>query len=48
MLTEGGYRLLANFLTLAGLPAPVGLPTLDDERAPPTLEQSLPDVPITF
>jgi anthranilate synthase/aminodeoxychorismate synthase-like glutamine amidotransferase len=48
VLTEGGYRLLANFLTLAGLPAPVGLPTLDDERAPPTLEQSLPDVPITF
>lgn len=48
VLTEGGYRLLANFLTLAGLPAPVGLPTLDDERAPPSPEQSLPDVPITF
>ena len=48
VLTEGGYRLLANFLTLAGLPAPTGLPTLDDERAPPAAEQSQPNVPITF
>jgi len=48
VLTEGGYRLLANFLTLAGLRPPTDLPTLDSERAPPTLDPDLPNVPITF
>ncbi len=48
VLTEGGYRLLANFLTMAGLTPPPALPTLDEERTPPAVEQSRPDVPITF
>ncbi|MBL9083874.1 MAG: aminodeoxychorismate/anthranilate synthase component II [Planctomycetales bacterium] len=48
VLTEGGYRLLANFLTIAGLVPPAHLPTLDDERRPAIDEPEQPSVPITF
>lgn len=49
ILTESGYLLLANFLTLAGLVVPRELPTLalelvDAEELGPTL----PSVPVTF
>jgi len=48
VLTEGGYRLLANFLTLAGVPPAADLPTLADECRPQAEEIGSPNVPITF
>jgi len=47
VLTEGGYRILANFLALAGLPAR-NLPSLDDERPAAQPPVSLPNRPVTF
>lgn len=49
VLTEGGYRLLANFRAIAGLPLPAALPTLNDERRLVTIEERpLPNRPVTF
>lgn len=49
VLTEGGYRLLANFCSIAGLPPPAALPTLNDERRLVTIEERpLPNRPVTF
>jgi anthranilate synthase/aminodeoxychorismate synthase-like glutamine amidotransferase len=49
ILTEHGYALLANFLRIAGIPVPSPIPTMDDERAPATIRESVfPDVLITF
>ncbi|MGC3966497.1 MAG: aminodeoxychorismate/anthranilate synthase component II [Pirellulales bacterium] len=48
VLTDGGYRLLANFLKMAGLSPPANLPTLDDERKPTATEPEQPSIPITF
>ncbi|MHB8972012.1 MAG: anthranilate synthase component II [Pirellulaceae bacterium] len=49
ILTQHGYRLLANFLQLAGLPLPAKLPGLDEElcvAARPIA--TLPRIPVTF
>jgi anthranilate synthase/aminodeoxychorismate synthase-like glutamine amidotransferase len=48
ILTEGGYRLLANFLALAGLRQPGVVPALAAERPPPPPEVPLPQGPVTF
>lgn len=49
ILTQGGYVLLANFLTLAGLAVPVELPTLEEELITREAEGPLlPNVPVTF
>lgn len=48
ILTEGGYRLLANFLKLAGLHPPGVVPSLAAERPPPPPEVPLPQGPVTF
>jgi anthranilate synthase/aminodeoxychorismate synthase-like glutamine amidotransferase len=48
ILTEGGYRLLANFLALAGLRQPGAVPALAAERPPPPPEIPLPQGPVTF
>jgi anthranilate synthase/aminodeoxychorismate synthase-like glutamine amidotransferase len=49
VLTDGGFRLLGNFLRMAGLPVPPDVPTIDDEvrrtSAPPP---ALPPEPVTF
>jgi anthranilate/para-aminobenzoate synthase component II len=49
VLTECGFRLLANFLRIAGIDVDVELPSIDDERlrrSAPALD--LPPVPVTF
>jgi anthranilate synthase/aminodeoxychorismate synthase-like glutamine amidotransferase len=48
ILTDAGYALLAGFLRLAGLPLPAGMPKIDDERHERTVEQHLPQAPVTF
>lgn len=49
ILTEGGFRLLANFLQLSKLPAPDELPTLAQELiSPEEVSPPLPKVPVTF
>jgi anthranilate synthase/aminodeoxychorismate synthase-like glutamine amidotransferase len=49
ILTEHGYRLLANFLRLAGLEVPDRLPSLDDERVLVRQPEFVgPQSPITF
>ena len=49
ILTEHGYRILANFMQMAHLEIPAQLPNLDDERhtvlQPP---DALPASPVTF
>ncbi len=46
ILTEHGYRMLANFLQMAGLAIPAQLPSLDDERhTVPEPKHALPPVP---
>lgn len=48
ILTEGGYRLLANFLSRAGIEAGQ-LPSFDDELPPPAAsDRPLPAMPVTF
>jgi anthranilate synthase/aminodeoxychorismate synthase-like glutamine amidotransferase len=48
ILTEHGYRLLANFLSLAGLSAG-DLPTMESERiGAPAVTKRLPNRPVTF
>ena len=49
VLTECGFRLLANFLRIAGIDLDVDLSSIDDERlrrSAPALD--LPPVPVTF
>jgi anthranilate synthase component 2 len=49
ILTEGGYRLLANFAAIAGLTLPATLPTLNEERLAVKIEERpLPSSPVTF
>jgi len=49
ILTEGGYRLLANFASIAGLTLPATLPTLNEERLVVKIEERpLPSSPVTF
>ncbi len=49
ILTEHGYRLLANFLELAGLPLPAQLPDRDNELClVPPVVRALPAAPVTF
>jgi anthranilate synthase/aminodeoxychorismate synthase-like glutamine amidotransferase len=48
ILTEGGYTLLANFLKLAGVTPPGGVPQLDQERPVSVEPAVLPDRPVTF
>jgi anthranilate synthase component II len=49
ILTEHGYRILANFLEMARLAVPAQLPNLDDERhTVPQLPHALPESPVTF
>jgi anthranilate synthase component 2 len=49
ILTEGGYRLLANFASIAGLTLPATLPTLNEERLAVKIEErALPTSPVTF
>ena len=49
ILTEHGYRILANFLQMAHLEIPVQLPSLDDERhTVPQPQHALPQSPVTF
>lgn len=49
VLTEGGYRLLANFCSIAGLTLPAALPTLNEERLAVKIEERpLPTSPVTF
>jgi anthranilate synthase/aminodeoxychorismate synthase-like glutamine amidotransferase len=49
ILTNCGYRMLANFLRMAGHPVPAELPSLaDEESSPPTTEWNYPNQPLTF
>jgi len=48
ILTEGGYVLLANFLTVAGLRPASAVPSLAAERPPPPPPVPLPPGPVTF
>jgi anthranilate synthase/aminodeoxychorismate synthase-like glutamine amidotransferase len=48
ILTEGGYVLLANFLTLAGLRPASAVPSLAAERPPSPPPVPLPPGPVTF
>jgi len=48
ILTEGGYVLLANFLTLAGLRPASEVPSLAAERPPSPPPVPLPPGPVTF
>lgn len=48
ILTDGGYALLANFLTMAGIGIDGDVPQLDQERPSPIATPRLPDRPVTF
>jgi anthranilate synthase/aminodeoxychorismate synthase-like glutamine amidotransferase len=49
VLTEFGYRMLANFLRLARLPTPAELPAIATEwNQPPVAKLPYPDQPLTF
>jgi GMP synthase-like glutamine amidotransferase len=48
ILTEGGYKMLVNFLRLAGLAEPDRLPGIHDERPVRAPEARLPAAPVTF
>jgi anthranilate synthase/aminodeoxychorismate synthase-like glutamine amidotransferase len=48
ILTEGGYTLLVNFLTLAGARSSGDTPQLDHERPLSAEPPVLPDRPVTF
>ena len=49
ILTEHGYALLANFLTLAGLPVPQQLPNIHDEHdVKATVDEAAFTIPYTF
>ena len=48
ILTESGYRLLANFLRLAGIDGSHDIPPVDDERPRELPVRPLPAGPVTF
>lgn len=50
ILTDEGYRLLANFLKLAGLAVPDSLPQRERVRVKPASQEDdpVPQVPVTF
>jgi anthranilate synthase/aminodeoxychorismate synthase-like glutamine amidotransferase len=49
ILTDGGYRMLANFLRLAGIAADEAPPSFDSELArPAAASRVLPGTPVTF
>jgi anthranilate synthase/aminodeoxychorismate synthase-like glutamine amidotransferase len=48
VLTESGFAMLANFLRLAGLPAPHPLPDVEHERPEAAELIPLPLAPVTF
>ncbi|MGE0756289.1 MAG: aminodeoxychorismate/anthranilate synthase component II [Pirellulaceae bacterium] len=49
ILTEHGYRMLANFLTLAGLPRPNSLPPWNEEYREEVVSLTeIPSRPVTF
>ncbi len=50
ILTDGGYRLLANFLQLAGLSVPASLPQRESVRVKSAWQEEgpTPQVPVTF
>jgi anthranilate synthase/aminodeoxychorismate synthase-like glutamine amidotransferase len=49
ILTQFGYRMLANFLNLAGLPVPAEIPSVTNELSKPAASMWLyPDRPLTF
>jgi anthranilate synthase component 2 len=48
ILTEGGYTVLANFLTMAGVERSGNVPELGYERPLPARAPALPDRPVTF
>ncbi len=49
ILTDGGFRILANFFRAAGLKPVEPLPGLDDElTAKPEHDKPLPSTPVTF
>jgi anthranilate synthase/aminodeoxychorismate synthase-like glutamine amidotransferase len=49
ILTQGGFQMLANFLRLAGLVVPAGVPPFEQELVPATeVATLLPTAPVTF
>lgn len=48
ILTDGGYRMLRNFLQLAGLQVPDGSSGVEEERPPLPAPAALPVGPVTF
>jgi anthranilate synthase/aminodeoxychorismate synthase-like glutamine amidotransferase len=48
ILTDGGYRLLANFLRLAGIEPLQDVPSVRDERPVARAAVALPTGPVTF
>jgi anthranilate synthase/aminodeoxychorismate synthase-like glutamine amidotransferase len=48
ILTDGGYALLANFLTMARIERSGDVPELSHERPLPAAAPALPDRPVTF
>lgn len=48
ILTDDGFRLLANFLDLAGIPHTADIPTIESQRVAPPPDESPPDRIVTF
>jgi len=48
ILTEGGYTIIANFLSLAGLEPPAKMPAMNGERLVPAPAAAVPPGPVTF
>jgi hypothetical protein len=48
ILTDHGFRLLANFLDLAGIPHRTEIPTIESQRAATPADASQPDRVVTF
>lgn len=48
ILTDHGFRLLANFLELAGIPHTADIPTIQSQRTAPPPDEPAPDRVVTF
>ena len=48
ILTDHGFRLLANFLDLAGIPHTAAIPSIESQRLPPPPDNAPPDRVVTF
>lgn len=48
ILTPAGFRLLANFLDMAGIPHSADIPSIESQHAPRPPEESPPDRVVTF